>query len=206
MDGLEIVGIGGVGKALHEPRCEWPKGIARIILDEERASSLVADFKKKTRQRYLDKSAEKGIAALHSSIEATELAQIKIEAAPEKVGLLITTCRGPESTRTDYLSSYLSRGKSSVSATLFSNCGFNIAGAMMARSSNIRGPVLTVIPDRNPGQTLAEMAQILFNSKRMEFAFLAHADNDNGIVLCVRPTKEARCSTESIGSVIEAFL
>jgi 3-oxoacyl-(acyl-carrier-protein) synthase len=206
VDGLEIIGIGGVGKALHGPGCCWPQGIARQLLEEEEAGSLIADFRKKTRQRYLDKSAERGIAALHGSIEATGLAQVELDAAPERVGLLIATCCGPDSTRAAYLSSYLSRGRSSVSATFFTNCGFNITGAMMARSRNIRGPVLTLIPDRNPGQALVEMAQLLFASKRMDLAFLAHADNDNGIVLCVRPAKDARCSDASIGGIIEAFL
>lgn len=206
MDGLEIVGIGGAGKDIHGHKRRWPDGIAHVLIEEERAGLLVAEFKKKTRQRYLDGSAERGIAALHGCIEATEMARIEINAAPEKVGLLIATGSGPESTRAAYSTSYLSRGKSSVSATFFSNCGFNIAGAMMARSRNIRGPVLTLAPDRGLGHPLVVTAQLLFASKRMELAFLAHADDNNGIVLCVRPAKQAYYSSEFIGDVIEELL
>ena len=206
VEGLEIIGIGGVGNDLRGQRRRWPREIARVLVEEERASLLVAEFKKKTRQRYLDRSAERGIAALHGCLEATELAQVEIDAAPEKVGLLIATASGPECTRTAYLTSYLSRGKTSVSATFFSNCGYNIAGAMMARSCNIRGPVLTLALDRTLWQPLVETAQLLFDSKRMELAYLARADDDNGIVLCVRPTNKARSCSESIDGIVKAFL
>ena len=77
---------------------------------------------------------------------------------------------------------------------------------MMARSRNIRGPVLTLIPAHNPGQALAETAGLFFDSKRLEFAFLAHVDNDNGIVLCLRRSGEACGSYAAIGRLIQAFI
>lgn len=201
VEGMEILGIGTTGK--------WAEGrttggMGTIFVDEERATSLLAAFKRETRQRYLDKSAERGVAALDASSRASAPAWRGTEPPPERTGLLVVATTGPRGTRGDFLDSYLSRGKTSASATLFSNCGFNIAGAMMARSRKITGPVLTLAGD-DPARLLAENAEILFSTGHMDVAFLAVVDGEGAVVLCVRPTAQG-FARDALSRAIRALL
>jgi hypothetical protein len=150
--------------------------------DEE---GLVAAFKQRTQQRYIDKAAEQGILALHRTCTAAGIDQERIDREPGKVGLLIATDRGPENTRERYLNSYAQRSGKSASATLFSNCGYNIVGSNMARSCNIRGPVLTLGAAADWPLALFCTALRFFAARRVDLLFVARAEAEGAVVICL---------------------
>ena len=159
-----------------------PAQPATLPGDEE---GLVAAFKRRTQQRYIDKAAEQGILALHRTCAAAGVDQERIDREPGKVGLLIATDLGPEDTRERYLNSYAQRGGKSASATLFSNCGYNIVGSNLARSYNIRGPVLTLGAAADWPLALLCTALRFFAAGRVDLLFLARAEAEGAVVICL---------------------
>lgn len=154
---------------------------------DEGLQSIVKDFKRATQQRYLDKAAETGLVALHGAIETAGVDQDRIDRDPGRVALSIATVHGPETTRQQYLGSYAQRGGKSASATLFSNCGYNIVGAMLARSRNIRGPVLTFggVP-RWPRQLL-DTSRRQFAARRIDLSFVGYASAETAVIMALAP-------------------
>nr|WP_255319478.1 beta-ketoacyl synthase N-terminal-like domain-containing protein [Dendrosporobacter quercicolus] len=159
-----------------------PEQPGNVADDEE---GLVAAFKQRTQQRYIDKAAEQGILALHRTCVAAGVDQERIDHEPGKVGLLIATDRGPEDTRERFLNTYARRGGKSVSATLFSNCGYNIVGSNLARSYNIRGPVLTLSAAADWPLVLFCTALRLFAARRVDLLFVARAEPEGAVVICL---------------------
>lgn len=153
------------------------------VADDE--EGLVEAFKQRTQQRYIDKASEQGILALHRTCAAARIAQERIDREPGKVGLLIATDRGPECTRKRYLNSYVQRGRKSASATLFSNCGYNIVGSNLARSFNISGPVLTLGAATDWPLALFCTALRFFVASRVDLLFVARAEAEGAVVICL---------------------
>ncbi|MDI6739537.1 MAG: hypothetical protein QME74_04145 [Candidatus Edwardsbacteria bacterium] len=160
----------------------WLPAQPGYAADDEKG--LVAAFKRRTQQRYIDKAAEQGILALHRAC-ATSVDQERIDREPGKVGLLIATDLGPEGTREQYLSSYTQRGGKSASATLFSNCGYNIVGSNLARSRNICGPVLTLGATADWPLALFCTALRFFAAGRVDLLFVARAEAEGAVVICL---------------------
>ncbi|MEA2666802.1 MAG: hypothetical protein QOI11_3746 [Candidatus Eremiobacteraeota bacterium] len=137
----------------------------------EAAKARATAFKRETRQRYLDSSVEAGLEALHAAMHGDADPGLAQAAAAGRIGLLLATALGPQASRGDYLRSYGQRGEKSASATLFTNCGYNIAGAMLARSQNIRGPVLTFGADDGWDRKLLDVARRLLVAARAEIVY-----------------------------------
>ena len=148
----------------------------------EALDAMAAAFRQRTQQRYIDKAVETGLKALNDAVEALSLDQPSLNGDPTRVGILIATNLGPAATRDQYLHSYVQRKGRSASATLFSNCGYNIVGAMLARSCNIRGPVLTFGAGGEPCAIL-DVARRLLNGNRADRLFVGRAETDNAIVV-----------------------
>ncbi|MCK9364360.1 MAG: hypothetical protein M0P74_12285 [Syntrophales bacterium] len=146
---------------------------------------LVAAFMRRTQQRYIDKAAVQGILALNRTCAAASIDQERIDREPGNVGLLIATDLGPAGTREQYLRSYAQRGGKSASATLFSNCGYNIVGSNLARSRNICGPVLTLGGAADWPLVLFCTALRFFAAGRVDLLFVVRAEAEGAVVICL---------------------
>lgn len=152
------------------------------------SAKLLAAFKRRTQQRYVDESVGPGLSAIE---DACESAGGVLDADPWRTGLLLATEAGAVATRLQYLESYASRGGKSVSATLFSNCGYNIVGAMLARNRSIRGPVLTLGADERWGARLLATARRMFAARRADRLFVGRADGNSAVMLLLTPADSA---------------
>lgn len=188
--GLTVIGVGAVAGDLCGPRA-----VARHLgteqveddgCDGEAIRTLVTAFKRQTRQRYIDKAAELGIKALNDAVVDAGLDQAAIDGAAFRIGILIATGSGPVTTRSQYLSSYVQRGGKSASATLFSNCGYNIVGAMLARSRNLRGPVVTFGTGGDWSRGLLATARRFFQAGRADCLFVGRAEAEGAVMIGLR--------------------
>jgi 3-oxoacyl-(acyl-carrier-protein) synthase len=183
--GLKVTGAGAVAGERTGPAALEPAGDADAGTGEVKAFATA--FKRRTQQRYIDKAAETGIKALHDAAEAAGLTAEAVERAPQRIGILIATRLGPVPTRDQYLDSYANRGGKSASATLFSNCGYNIVGSMLARSLGVRGPVLTFGAGRGWPSGLLSTARLLFAGRRTDLVFVGRAEADEAVMLALAP-------------------
>lgn len=154
-------------------------------LSEGPSPELLTAFKRRTLQRHVDPAVGAGLAALDATGIAPGIVPWAFE--PWRIGLLLATDAGPADTRLQYLDSYAGRGGKSVSATLFANCGYNIAGAMLARSRGIRGPVLTFGADRHWGGRLLATAARLFAAGRVDRLLVGRAEAGGAVMLALAP-------------------
>jgi hypothetical protein len=132
-------------------------------------------FVKDTRQRYIDPVAELGVIALHLAVARLG----GRDALPEdqfRRALFVVTARGPQATRLKLQTGYANDSQGAVSATIFSNCGYNIAGALMARSQSIRGPVLTFGETPSWRRDVPKMAQAFLERDRVDWLALVFLD------------------------------
>lgn len=165
-------------------------GMVQGGADGTALSDLLASFKRRTQQRYVDDAVGPGLAALEGACVSGAIGSEVIDAEPSRTGLLLATDSGPVVTRGQYLETYANRGRKSVSATLFSNCGYNIVGAMLARSRNIRGPVLTFGADALWGPRLLATARRLFLSGRVNRLFVGRAEAGSAVMLALVPVAD----------------
>lgn len=135
-------------------------------------------FVKDTRQRYIDPAAELGVMALHLAVEQLGGSHAMPE-DPFRRALFVVTAKGPQTTRLKLQASYASESKGALSATVFSNCGYNIAGALMARSQSIRGPVLTFGETPNSRRDVRKMAEVFLERDRVDWLALAFLDDQS---------------------------
>lgn len=152
------------------------------------SAKLLTAFKQRTQQRYVDESVGPGLSAIEG---ACETAGVAPEADPWRTGVLLATEEGALATRRQYQESYSSRGGKSVSATLFSNCGYNIVGAMLARSRGIQGPVLTFGADGQWGARLLATARRMLAARRADRLFVGRADGNSAVMLLLAPADAA---------------
>lgn len=178
---MTIVKVTGAGIASGVEREDFPGAGPGEV------KAFATAFKRSTQQRYIDKAAETGIKALHDAALAAGLTSGTVERAPQRIGILIATRHGPVATRDQYLDSYANRGGKSASATLFSNCGYNIVGSMLARSLGIRGPVLTFGAGAGWSSSLLATARLLFAGRRTDLVFVGRAEAEEALLLALAP-------------------
>jgi hypothetical protein len=158
-----------------------PQPTGRLTLEAaDRAPALeqvVKAFAKETRQRYMDPLAELGIMALHLAVERSGGAAA-LPPDPFRRALFVVNAWGPRSTRAKLLDGYSNPARGALSGTIFSNCGYNIAGSLMARSQSIRGAVLTF--GATPGWDVQSQALIgaFLARRRADWLALATLDEE----------------------------
>jgi 3-oxoacyl-(acyl-carrier-protein) synthase len=190
---MEVMGIGVASDADLADSANPPQPVPAMRASSvSAAAAALTEFKKSTRQRYLDESVGVGLLALDNAFRAAAIDQSIITAAPTRTGLLLATGRGPVQTRAQFLDSYFTRGRKSASATLFSNSGYNILGAMLARSQSIQGPVLTFGTGRCWSLRLLEIAQRFIDAGRVDRLVVGHVAAEGAVMVALGPlTAEA---------------
>jgi hypothetical protein len=121
--------------------------------------------------RYLDPVSKNAIVALSGALRDAGIDERQISAAPHDYGIVLGTTRGPCLTREGLYDSFASRQGKAVSATLFSHCGYNIAGAMMAIAYGIQGPNVTVAARGDLGLAVLRRARQFLMSNRAHTVF-----------------------------------
>jgi hypothetical protein len=150
------------------------------------ARELMA-LRRRTGLRYLDPVAERAARAIEAASAEGEPATSRTEGeSPLRTGILMVTRLGPSSTREQLYKSFGERQGKGVSATLFSNCGYNIAAAVMAKVCGIRGPSLTFAAAPGWGTRVLRLAEGLF-ARAVDTLFLGYADGNAAIVLRAEP-------------------
>ena len=188
MPGMEVRGIGVASDADGpESASSGNSVVTTLSASARQAAAVLTEFKQSTRQRYLDESVGLGLLALDNALRAAAIDQGSIAAAPTRTGMLLATRRGPVQTRQQFLDSYFARGRKSASATLFSNCGYNILGSMLARSRGIRGPVLTFGTGHAWSFRLLEVAQRLIDAGRVDRLVVGFVDSDSATMVALAP-------------------
>lgn len=140
--------------------------------------------------RFVEPAAELGIAAVRRAVAAVPGADRTIATAPHRAGILAATIRGATDTRARLVQSLLDRG-GSMSGTLFSNAGYNIAGSMMARGLGLRGPVLMSAAGDHAGRDLLHLAGLFFKAGRADLLLVAYADDTAALALVLMPVGAA---------------
>lgn len=156
--------------------------------------------------RYMDSVAKKGIMAARGSINSAEISVKEINNNPYRYGILLATKRGPVLSRAKLYESLTSRNEKSVSATVFSNCGYNIAASLIAGFFGLKGVNLTLSGGPDLAFSLLQRAANFLYNKRLDTVFVGFSDtsNDDGqpgrisladvsCILCVkRPENEPK--------------
>jgi hypothetical protein len=156
------------------------------------ARELMA-LRRRTGLRYLDPVAERAARAIDAASAEGEPADSTSDAETAlRTGILMVTRLGPSSTREQLYKSLGERQGKGVSATVFSNCGYNIAAAVMAKVRGIRGPSLTFAATRGWGSRVLRFAEGLFARGAMDKVFLSYADGNAAIVLRAEPWEQLR--------------
>lgn len=191
MTAIQVIGTGAAHDGISGRAAVGMYLRSERLPDTAHADSakLLAAFKHRTQQRYVDESVGPGLSAIEGACESAGVAP---DADSWRTGVLLATEAGAVATRRQYLESYSSRGGKSVSATLFSNCGYNIVGAMLARSRSIRGPVLTFGADGQWGARLLAAARRMFAARRADRLFVGRADGNSAVMLLLTPADSAR--------------
>lgn len=138
-------------------------------------------FAKDTRQRYMDPVAELGVMALQLAVEQLG-GSAALPPDPFRRALFVVNARGPEATRAKLHDGYRNPARGALSGTLFSSCGYNIAGALMARSQSIRGAVLTFGATPESGRQAPAMARCFLARRRADWLVLATLGEDRADV------------------------
>lgn len=190
MTAIQVIGTGAAHDGMSGRAAVSMYLRSERLPDTSHADSakLLAAFKHRTQQRYVDESVGPGLSAIEG---ACETAGVALDVDPWRTGVLLATEAGAVATRRQYLESYSSRSGKSVSATLFSNCGYNIVGAMLARSRNIRGPVLTFGADEQWGARLLATARRIFAARRADCLFVGRVDGNSAVMLLLTPADSA---------------
>lgn len=165
--------------------------------------------------RYMDAVAKKGIIAARGSIDSAKISGEDIKNDPYRYGILLATKRGPAISRRKLYESLTSRQGKSVSATVFSNCGYNIAASLIAGFFGLKGVNLTLSGSPNLALSLLQRAATFLYTKRLDTVFVGFSDTSNGTdhpgritladascILCIkRATNESNEKRSSIECV-----
>ena len=131
--------------------------------------------------RYIDSVAKKGIIAARGAIDSAEISGEEINDNPYRFGILLATKRGPVMSRRKLYESLTSRKGRSVSATVFSNCGYNIAASLIAGFFGLKGVNLTLSSSPNLALSLLQRASTFLLTKRIDTVFVGFSDTSNDI-------------------------
>lgn len=134
--------------------------------------------------RYMDPVSRNAIVAMRGALRESGIEEHRIAAAPHQYGVVLGTTRGPCVTREGLYASLTSRQGKMVSATLFSHCGYNIAGAMTAIAFGFKGPNLTLAARGDLGLVVLRRALGLLAGDRAHTVFAGVSECDGA----ARPT------------------
>lgn len=146
--------------------------LARIKIREY----LSAEQKKIPDIRYMDEVSKKAIIATNGCLQNSGITPDTIKTDPYQYAVLLATKKGPRLTRKKLYDSYHIRNSNSISATLFSNCGYNIAGSLVASFYGIKGINLTLSGSPNSAFSLLKRANNFLLSQRIDTAFVGYSD------------------------------
>lgn len=197
MTGLGMTGVGvasgrtAVGTEALRAALDWQPTAPVGSTDAEEVSKRIAAFKRSAGLRYVDPVAERGIRALYGAARHAELSPDWIQKRAERIAILMATRTGPSATREQLYKSLESREGKSVSATVFSNCGYNITSSVMAQSLGVRGAVLMIAASQDWGASLLGLASRMLRRNRADLVFAGYADDQYATVLCIEPWERA---------------
>jgi hypothetical protein len=136
--------------------------------------------------RYLDPVSKNTIVAVGNALTDAGIDRQEISDAPYDYAVLLGTVHGPSATRAKVRQSLAARQGRMISGTLFSHCGYNIAGASAAIVYGLRGPNLTLCGKSDLGISLLNRAMQLLKSRRAHTVLVGYSEceaqepNDNG--------------------------
>jgi hypothetical protein len=128
--------------------------------------------------RYLDPVSRNAIVALRGAMADAGIEESQIAGSPYEYGIVFGTTRGACLTREGLYDSLASRQGKALSGTLFSHCGYNIAGAMAAIAFGIKGPNLTVAGRADLGGSVLNRARQLMAGRRAHTVFAGFTECD----------------------------
>lgn len=133
--------------------------------------------------RYMDPTSKNVIVALGEAMADAGIEDHNVAQSPHNYSIVLGTTRGASVTRNGLHESLLSRHGKMVSGTLFSQCGYNIAGAMAAIAYGIKGPNLTVTGRRDIGLCILRRARQILVTERAHtvFAGFSECDGDGAV-------------------------
>ncbi len=128
--------------------------------------------------RYMDPVSRNAIVALRGAMTDAGIEESRIAEGPFEYGIVFGTTRGACVSREGLYESLASRQGKALSGTIFSHCGYNIAGAMAAIAFGIKGPNLTIATSADLGVAVLSRARQLMVSRRAHTVFLGFAECD----------------------------
>ncbi len=128
--------------------------------------------------RYMDPVSKNAIVALGAAVTDAGMEPSQIADAPYDYGIVFGTTRGAVATREALYESLASRERKTVSGTIFSHCGYNIAAAMAAVAFGIKGPNLTVAGRADLAIAVLNRARQLMVSRRAHTVFAGVTECD----------------------------
>jgi len=128
--------------------------------------------------RYMDPVSKNAIVALRGALTDAGVEESRIAEAPFEYGIVFGTTRGACVSRERLYESLASRQGNTLSGTIFSHCGYNIAGAMAAIAFKIKGPNLTIAGEADLGVAVLSRARQLLMSRRVHTVFAGFSECD----------------------------
>jgi 3-oxoacyl-(acyl-carrier-protein) synthase len=128
--------------------------------------------------RYMDPASKNAIVAMGMATADAGISTANIAEDPYGYAIVLGTTRGACVTREGLYDSLVSRDGRLVSGTLFSHCGYNIAGAMTAIAYGIKGPNVTLAGRDDLGFSLLRRARQFLAADRSHTVFVGFSDCD----------------------------
>jgi 3-oxoacyl-(acyl-carrier-protein) synthase len=128
--------------------------------------------------RYMDPVSKNAIIAMGMVAADAAITPEAISEDPFGYGIVIGATRGACVTREGLYDSLASRGGRMVSGTLFSHCGYNMAGAMAAIAYGVKGPNITLSGSDDAGLSLLRRACNLIAGSRAHTVFVGFSECD----------------------------
>lgn len=121
--------------------------------------------------RYMDPVSKNAIVAMRGAATEAGIGVESIAADPYGYGIVLGTTRGACVTREGLYEGLAAREGRLASGTLFSHCGYNIAGAMTAIAYGIKGPNITLAGRDDPGLSILRRARQFIAGNRVHTVF-----------------------------------
>ncbi len=128
--------------------------------------------------RYMDPVSKNAIVALRGAMTDAGIEEGRISEGPFEYGIVFGTTRGACVSREGLYESLASRQGKTLSGTIFSHCGYNIAGAMAAIAFGIKGPNLTIAGGADLGAAVLSRARQLLMSRRVHTVLAGFSECD----------------------------
>jgi hypothetical protein len=116
--------------------------------------------------RYMDPVSKNALIAVREALAEAAVSGEQLAADPCGYGLVVGATRGACVTREGLYTSLTQRQGRMVSGTLFSHCGYNVAGAMTAIAYGLKGPNLTMAARGDAGLPILRRARQFLLSGR----------------------------------------